>query len=413
MEVRKYIFMAGLLGCLLFSGGCLSSPFGIDHSASEVAPSASSGNGQPIQGDPTPASSAPSPTPEPIMEQVTEATFAAVGDVLIHRSLYYDAETEEGYDFYPMFALVEPYLSGADLAMANQESIIGGVDLGLSDYPRFNSPFEVGTTLKDIGIDAVTMANNHTLDRGKQAVLNAIEHWDAIGMIYTGAYRSAEDRDQLRVVERNGISFALLGYTYGTNGIPVPEGKEYLVNLIDLERMAADIENACEHADVVVVQLHFGNEYERMPSPSQREMVEQLAAAGADLIIGHHPHVLQPFEWIERDDGRRTFVAYSLGNFISGQEGVYREIAGIVQLDVKKRMLGDEITIELSNPSFLPTWTHKRNWRDYRIIPLDQVTDQQLSGAAQYYNEIADHIRQWMPELQLIESYSPDHLDSD
>lgn len=405
--VKNYVTIASLLVLSFWLVACSSMPFG-SNGPSSVGESSNGGKEQPISVETPapPASPGPVPTPEPIREQITKATFAAVGDVLIHRSLYHDAQTADGYDFYPMFDLVEPFLINTDLAMANPESMIGGEDIGLSDYPRFNSPYEIGTTLKDIGIDAVTMANNHTLDRGEKAVLNAIAHWDSIGMIYTGAYKSEEDSNQLRVVERNDISFALLGYTYGTNGIPIPEGKEYLVNLIDVERMIADIEQACNKADVIVVQLHFGNEYERMPSTGQREMVEQLSAAGADLIIGHHPHVLQPFEWIEREDGRRTFVAYSLGNFISGQEGVYREIAGIVHLDVKKRSLGEEVTIELSNPSFLPTWTHKRNWRDYRIIPLEQVTEQQLPGAAKYYEEIAGHIRQWMPELELIAASS-------
>ncbi|GIP31483.1 hypothetical protein J2TS4_06930 [Paenibacillus sp. J2TS4] len=353
------------------------------------------------QTEPPAAPSPPSPEPE---ETVTTVRFAAVGDVLIHSSLYKDAKTEDGYQFGPMFELVKPFISRADFAMANQESMIGGEAIGLSDYPQFNSPFEIGTTLKEVGFEAVTIANNHTLDRGPQAILNAIGHWDSIGMIYTGAYRSKEDRETLRIVEKNGISMALLGYTYGTNGIPVPEGMDYLVSLIDPEQIVSDIEKASRLADVTVLQLHFGTEYERMPNKQQKELAHQLAEAGADLIIGHHSHVLQPCEWIEREDGQRTFVIYSLGNFLSGQEGVYKEIGGILGLTIEKRVQGEQRTVTLLEPALLPTWTHKKNWRNYKILPLDQVTEQQLPGVAGYRQEIADHMTRWMPELKIISS---------
>lgn len=411
---RSQFLLLILMPCiLLLSAGCSGMPFISGESTSTPSPSESQADPSAHRDSPSPSMKPPpivpepsvsiSPTPPP-KEEIAIATFAAVGDVLIHRSLYNDAKTESGYDFAPMFELVEPYIKMADLAMANQESVIGGEPMGLSDYPNFNSPFEIGTTLKEIGFDAVTMANNHTLDRGEQAILNAVEHWDSIGMVYTGAYSSHEDREALRVVESNGISFALLGYTYGTNGIPIPEGKDYLVNVIDADRIKEEIKAASDMADVIVVNLHFGKEYERIPNSSQKELASELAVAGADIIIGHHPHVLQPFEWIEQEDGRKTFVAYSLGNFISGQEGVYREIAGILHLEVEKRVLGEDSSIKLGSPAFLPTWTHKKNWRDYLVIPLNQVTEQQLPGKAGYEQEIITHIKQWMPELTILAS---------
>ncbi|MDG5787851.1 CapA family protein [Evansella sp. AB-P1] len=332
--------------------------------------------------------------------EVTSATIAGVGDVLIHRSLYYDAYVEGEYNFKPMLENTKPYISQADIGFANQETMLGGVELGLSDYPLFNSPTEVGDALQYIGIDVVSIANNHTLDVGEQGVLNAIDYYDSVGMVYTGGYRSAEDRLEIRTIEANGIIFSFLAYSYGTNGIPVPDGKEYLVNLIDREQINEDIIAAKEVSDVVVLSLHFGNEYEPMPNENQKSLANEFAQTGADIIFGHHPHVLQPMEWIEQEDGRRTFVAYSLGNFISGQEGVEREIGGIAQLEVKKTTKGEEVTIELGDPRFVPVFTYKHNWRNYKLHILEDIGDDVLMNAQQHYENTKEHVAQWMPELR-------------
>src|SRR5690554_4409338 len=269
-------------------------------------------------------------------EEVFTATIAAVDDILIHESLNKDAYRDGVYDFKPMFENVKPYLQQADIAFANQETMLGGVELGLSGYPRFNSPLEVGDALVDAGIDVVSIANNHTLDVGEQAILNAIDYYDSTGTVYTGAYKSFEDQETIRTIERNNIVFSFLAYTYGTNGIPVPTGKEYLVNLIEEERMVEEIKKAKEISDVVVLSLHFGNEYELFPNARQKELAEMFTDAGANIILGHHPHVLQPMERVITENGNEAFVAYSLGNFISGQVGIEREIGGILQLEIIK-----------------------------------------------------------------------------
>jgi len=324
----------------------------------------------------------------------------AIGDILIHSSLYKDAKTPTGYDFRYMFEHVKPYLTAADLAIANQETMIGGAELGLSDYPLFNSPYEVGDALHDAGIDVVSIANNHSLDAGEQGILNATKHWDKLGIPYVGAYRSPEDAAELRVLAKNGISFAFLAYTYGTNGIPLPADKPYLVNLIDLENMQRDIRKAREQADVVVMSLHMGGEYQRLPNAEQQQLVATLAQAGVDIVLGHHPHVLQPPAWVDNGRGGRTYVIYSLGNFLSGQDEIYREIGGIAQLEVVKRTDGAQETITLQNPAFLPVWTHKKNWRQYKLYPLQNVTEQQLPRAQALYQEINAHMKKWMPELR-------------
>lgn len=335
------------------------------------------------------------PTQEP-EEVITNASLMAVGDILIHARVYNQASTgPQQYDFTPMLENVKPFLEMADLTIANQETMIGGTELGLSTYPQFNSPYEIGTALKDSGVDLVTLANNHTLDRGEKAIMNALDHWDAINMEYTGSYRSEEDRSDLRIIEKNNIEFSFLSYTYGTNGIPVPESKPHLVNLIDADRIKTEVDKAKQRSDVVVLSLHFGNEYERLPNEQQKYLANEAASAGADIIIGHHPHVLQPPEWIERPDGKKTFVIYSLGNFLSGQVGNYKDIGGIVQLNVEKVVKGDEESITVEEPAFLPTYMDRK----YIVYPMYQLQDKQ-----KLYTEIKQHMSQWMPELKFIET---------
>ncbi|MBT2650075.1 CapA family protein [Bacillus sp. ISL-34] len=203
-------------------------------------------------------------------------------------------------------------------------------------------------------------------------------------------YQSPEDQKIIRILKRNDITFSFLSYTYGTNGIPVPEGKPYLVNLIDTTRIQSEVKEAEKVSDVVVVSLHFGKEYERLPNDEQKLLAQTTANAGADIIIGHHPHVLQPVSWLTKPNGERAFVAYSLGNFLSGQQGDYKDIGGIMQIGVKKIQTGDDVKIELQNPKFLPTWVN----RPYEIIPMKALSDQ-----SDKYNEIQKHMNQFMPEL--------------
>ncbi|MBN3556589.1 CapA family protein [Fictibacillus nanhaiensis] len=332
-------------------------------------------------------------TPEP-EEKISDLTLAAVGDILIHDTVYNKAKTAKGYDFNRNFNSVKSYLTAPDITIANQETMIGGTQLGLSSYPSFNSPHEVGDALKANGVDLVTLANNHTLDRGEKAIISALNYWNQIDVMYTGAYLTDKDRQNIRLIKRNDITVSFLSYTYGTNGIPVPTGKNHLVNLIEVERIKRDIKEARKLSDVNVVSLHFGNEYERMPNDFQKNIVKIVTEAGGDIIIGHHPHVLQPVKWETASDGSKTFVAYSLGNFLSGQRREYKDIGGIVQLKVTKRQKGTEKTIELSEPKFLPTYVDQ----PFVIHPMKDLPAMKKS-----YEEIKTHMRQWVPELTFFE----------
>ncbi len=343
--------------------------------------------------------------PKEHQEYTQEITLSAIGDILIHSPVYKDAKGEDGYDFLPMLEKVRPYLEQPTITIANQETMIGGEELGLSTYPSFNSPHEVGDALKEVGVDVVTIANNHTLDRGEEAVQNAIEHWETIDMMYTGSYKDQEDREKVRVYETGeGVSVAFLSYTYGTNGIPVPEGKDFLVNLIDKEWMESEIDKAKELADAVILSLHFGNEYERYPDDTQKDLVQFAADQGVHAVIGHHPHVLQPMEWVTGKNDNETLVVYSLGNFLSNQQGLYKRIGGITNFSIKKTEKGDRVDIEVHSPEFMPTYvTFDANQTNYRVVPMNQLTNEELSGAKSHYEEIKAHMSQWMPELEFIE----------
>lgn len=317
---------------------------------------------------------------------------AAIGDILIHDTVFLDAATADGYDFKPMFSHVKDTLTKPDILLANQETILGGVELGLSGYPTFNSPREVGEALIDAGVDIVSTANNHTLDKGEKGIQSSMSYLSEVGLPYVGSFKNSEDQHRLRVLNHNGVNIAYLSYTYGTNGIPVPEGKDFLVNLIDKAAMKEEIHRAKEIADVVVMSIHWGNEYQRFPDNIQEELAHFIVNEGVDVVFGHHPHVLQPMEWIQADDGRKAFVIYSLGNFLSGQMWDYKDIGGMVSLDIIKNITPDGTTIELANPDFLPTFVTSRGQRNYQVVPLEQAEKYGLNQATSKYNEIMTHM---------------------
>ncbi|WP_060681160.1 CapA family protein [Virgibacillus halodenitrificans] len=334
-----------------------------------------------------------------------QITLSAVGDILIHDRVYDDARVKDTFNFMPMLDRVDSYLKASSVTFANQETMVGGEEIGLSGYPRFNSPYEIGEALKKAGVDVVSLANNHTLDHGEEAIHNAINYWKEKDMMYTGAYESKADQEKLRIYETNeDISLAFLAYTYGTNGITEPENKDYLVNQIDEQQIATEIAEAEKQADVVVLSLHFGDEYERLPNERQKDLVQFATDQGADIILGHHPHVLQPVEWMEGKGGKRSFVIYSLGNFLSGQDEFYRRIGGVLTLTLtKEEKKGEEAKVKISNPQFLPTFVTFTNESDYKVVPMYQLKETDLPDAKKHYNEIKDHMTRWMEELQFPE----------
>lgn len=319
-------------------------------------------------------------------------TLGAIGDILIHDRVYNDAKVKKGYDFTPMFEPVRSILMEPDILLANQETILGGEELGISSYPTFNSPQEVGDALVYAGVDIVSTANNHSLDKGERGLIASLDYLDKIGLPHVGTYRSKEEQQTLTILEEKGIKIAYLSYTYGTNGIPVPKGKDYLVNLIDREKMKEEISRARKEADVVIMSLHWGNEYQRYPTKEQKQLGQYLIDSGVDIIFGHHPHVLQPMEWAKAKDGRTGLIVYSLGNFLSGQKWDYKDIGGMVTIDVTKTVSNNGTTIELSNPRFYPTYVTSKFLRNYKVMPLQEAGKHGLKNATDVYMEIMNHV---------------------
>ncbi|HLQ94786.1 MAG TPA: CapA family protein [Pseudogracilibacillus sp.] len=325
-------------------------------------------------------------------------TLSAVGDILIHDRVYEAAETEDGYDFEPMLKDMKPYMEDATITFANQETMIGGEELGLSGYPAFNSPVEIGEELKDSGVDIVSIANNHSLDRGEEAIQESIKHWKDIDMTYIGAYKDEEDASDIRVLETDeDISIGFLAYTYGTNGISVPDGKDFLLNYIDESQIKKDIAEAQKKADVVVLSLHFGEEYKTMPNEEQENLVQMAADGDVDIVLGHHPHVLQPMEWVEGKNGHETFAIYSLGNFFSGQDELDRQIGGILHLTIRE--YNDKITV--TDPEFMPTFVDIED--DYKMQPMYELSNDVLNKSDKHYKQTKEHMSQWLDDVEFVE----------
>ncbi len=293
------------------------------------------------------------------------------GDALIHDAVYKDAYIGDNeYDFSDMFEEIRPIIQNYDLAFYNQETIIGGKNLGLSTYPRFNSPEEIGDALIDVGFNIVSLANNHSLDKGEQGIIHSNQYWRTKDVMVSGTFDSFEDRNKINIQSKNNISYTLLSYTTSTNGIPVPEGKEYLVNVYSDELVKEDIKRVRDEADVIIVSMHWGVEYTHTPTSEQRRIANYLAELGADIVVGHHPHVIEPIEFI--DD---TLVIYSLGNFISAQIGLPKLVGMLVSVDIIKRDINDSIEIDIENVQSELIYTSYSNFRNFKVIPYSKLTD--------------------------------------
>lgn len=323
--------------------------------------------------------------PEPVVQKVT---VAAVGDNIVHSSVLSDAAdnaagTDKEYDFVPMFENVIDVIEAADLAYINQESPIAGKEsMGYTGYPMFNSPEQVGYDLRDMGFDIVNIANNHMLDRYTSGYQKTIDFWKGIeGITYIGGYENKDDYENIRIVEKNGITIAFLAYTYGTNGIYLDSSSEMVIPLCDSysnDEIDRQTKLAREMADIVIVSMHWGLEHwndNLVPTELQKQQAEIIINNNADVIIGSHPHALEPMMWQSRPDGGRTLVIYSLGNFLSGMEYMRNHVGGIAGFDIVKC---DE-TAYVENASFIPTVCHFDNKvRNFCIYRLSEYTGELL-----------------------------------
>lgn len=279
-----------------------------------------------------------------ISDSSRELTLLMVGDILLHTPVEESALQPDGsYQFDTIFANTKESIQSADLALVNQEVILGGAELGISGYPAFNAPFEAGDALVDAGFDVICHGTNHALDKGKKGLLNCTSYWRESHpqIAVLGINDSAEAQSDIYIYEQNDISVAILNYTYGTNGIPLPEGMPYAVNMLDEEKVTADIKLAEELADFTVVCPHWGTEYRLTSDSMQEEWTNIFLENGVDLVLGTHPHVIEPIEWV-RDEasGHQMLVYYSLGNYVNWTSGTGEGVAN--------RMVGGMAEITLS-----------------------------------------------------------------
>ena len=312
---------------------------------------------------------------------------AVVGDIMCHSTNFQDAYDKENdtYDFTKVFTDVKDYIQNADIAIGNLETTFAGKDAGYSGYPTFNTPEQLAKNIKDLGIDVVSTANNHSLDKRFSGLLSTLNELDKVGLSHTGTYRSKEDQDTILVKDVNGIKIAFLSFTYGTNGIPVPSGKEYCINLIDEDLMKDQILKAkAQKPDLICVSMHWGDEYKLQQNETQEKLADFLFDNGVDIIFGSHPHVLEPMKkrTIEYADGRKkdVFVIYSLGNFMSGQ--VAENTMNTILLYLKITKHGDD-TITIDSVDYVPLYMYDKGagQKDrYKILDINKTITSYNNG---------------------------------
>ena len=336
------------------------------------------------------------------IKNTTSTSLIMVGDNLIHSSIYEEANRNanyEGYDFKPMYKMIKSIVSNYDIAYYNQETIIGGSEIGLSSYPAFNSPYEVADAMIDAGFNLVSLATNHTLDRGKQAVLNSRNYWNSKeNVLAVGSYSSQEERNKIDIKESNGITYTMLNYTYGTNGISVPKDENYLVNIWPMnennpeedieyqnykQQVLEDIKRVRDKVDVLLVAMHWGIEYQNMPNDYQKDAAKFLSDNGVDIIIGTHPHVIEPIDYINN-----TLVIYSLGNFASAHEVVNMDnrVGLMTSLEIEKNLKTNKITIKnLENELLYMYYTNE--YKDFLIVPFSKIDNSYLNNYQEVYKK--------------------------
>lgn len=349
-------------------------------------------------------------------DSLISITISVVGDLMCHSPQFENARvSKDSFDFNPPFREVKSLLSKADLTFGNFETVTAGKEnSNYTGYPKFNSPASYVSALVNSGFDLLTIANNHMLDRGMIGVIKTILEIRKNNISYTGAFLSQSDRDSIRVFNLKGIKLAVLAYSYGTNGNPVPQGKNYLINLIDYDLIKNDITKAREKgAEIVLVNFHFGDEYKREPNDFQKEVVDKTVSLGADIIIGGHPHVIQPVKLFKTQNALfdTGLVAYSMGNYFSNQSKRYTDAGIILNLLIYKNLHTNRISI--NNITFIPTWVYKGNAfaeTNYLIMPAiyDSLNSSYLNISEKYkmeqaYNDTREIIKKYLNSNKIQE----------
>ncbi|OCN06158.1 hypothetical protein A4S06_00145 [Erysipelotrichaceae bacterium MTC7] len=316
-------------------------------------------------------------TAEKKTPEVVELSVSAVGDNLIHGAIFTYAKHADGtYAFHEIYEPILPYIQ-KNISYINQETIAGGEALGLSHYPTFNGPYEILDAVKQAGFNWVNTASNHSFDKGEQGVINEYNYLQTIGLMQTGMQMD-ENESRIRYMEYDGVTVAFLSYTYGLNGFALPAGKEYLVNLIDPVIMEQDMAEANKHSDIQMVSMHWGEEYQFEPNDEQKQLAQSLSDAGADVIIGSHPHVIQTGDILTGKNGNTTLTYYSLGNFLSAQDTNNGMLGGMANFTMSYDKTNKKL--QFKDVQFIPTITQiTNNYHDYKMYTLKDYTDAMAS----------------------------------
>ncbi|MBL1214080.1 MAG: CapA family protein [Ignavibacteriae bacterium] len=349
-----------------------------------------------------------------------EARFSAVGDLMCHGTQLLYAKTEnDSFNFRPVYEKVKSIFEESDFVMGNLETVIEAPGMKYAGYPIFNSPIAFIEALKFSGFDFLFTTNNHSVDQGTEGIKSTVESLNKIGLNFHGTFLNKRDRDSIRVYNRNGISFAILSYTYDINGTRLPASKNFMISKIDTSKMKWDFESAKKmNTDLIITYLHFGVEYKREPNKYQREIVEFVKKQGADIIIASHPHTLQPIEFFETPNSKidSGFVIYSLGNFVSNQRWRYSDAGVILNFDIQKIISSNRLL--LKDVSFIPTWVYKGyagNKKEFIVFPAEEVFSESLPGyfseedkilMKQSYFDTIEVITKYSKRPRLIRNYS-------
>ena len=315
---------------------------------------------------------APEPEKKP---QVYTLTFLAAGDNLFHETVINSHRRGGAHIFDSIYSEVKSIVEKADVAFINQETVMAGEKFGYQGYPTFNSPQSLAKTLADTGFDIVNQANNHMMDMGKAGLYATLELWDTIdGITVIGARKEGESA---RIITKNNITLGFLSYCHSLNGIPLPADNPNLVSMINRNKMAQEIDALRPLCDFLIVSMHWGDEYRLVePVPDQISLAKFLALHNVDLIVGHHPHVLQRFEKLSRPDGKETFCFYSLGNFVSHQREKERILGAMIALTFKK----EDDNLSISDSGLIPIVCHfETGFINTKVYPLYSYNEELLS----------------------------------
>lgn len=353
-------------------------------------------------------------TPETNVEY-KKLSFLGAGDNIVYYGTVRDAESMSvaggrQYNFKPIYQDVAHLIESADIAFINQETLMCGNGYAFSYYPGFNGPQDMGYDLVELGFDIVSIANNHMLDKGSAGLELNIDFWEKQPVTFIGGYRNEADYNNIRVHEKDGIKIALLAYTEWTNGIYPTRGYETHVPYLDEADIEGQVSAAKEKADLVFVVVHWGQEGVFKPNDYQKKYAKKFADAGVDVIIGSHPHVVQPVEWVEGKEGNKTLCYYSLGNFMAEQAYAYNMVGGMCSFDIVQVNGGKP---EIQNAKFIPTvFDWGAAFYNNRVYLLEEYTAQQAAnhgiGAYGRYTSLAQlrgYISSTIKDEFLTDSY--------